>query len=52
MTEVLLDNLPTFADNINNGRNGRFWIGMISPRNELLDRISDKPLPYLQKSDL
>jgi len=43
-TEVLLDNLPAFADNINNGLNGRFWIGMISPRNELLDRISDKPM--------
>ncbi len=43
-TEVLLDNLPAFADNINNGLNGRFWIGMISPRNELLDKLSDNPL--------
>jgi len=43
-TEVLLDNLPAFADNINNGLNGRFWVGMISPRNELVDSISDKPL--------
>jgi len=42
-TEVLLDNLPAFADNINNGKNGRFWIGMISPRNKLLDKLSDKP---------
>jgi sugar lactone lactonase YvrE len=43
-TEVLLENLPAFADNINNGLNGRFWIGMISPRNELVDNLSDKPL--------
>ena len=43
-TEVLLENLPAFADNINNGLSGRFWIGMISPRNDLLDKISDKPL--------
>jgi len=43
-TEILLENLPALADNINNGLNGRFWIGMISPRNELVDRLSDKPL--------
>lgn len=43
-TEVLLDNLPAFADNINNGYNGRFWVGMIAPRNALLDRLSDQPL--------
>jgi len=43
-TEVLIDNLPAFADNINNGLNGRFWVGMLSPRNKLLDKISDKPL--------
>lgn len=43
-TEVLLDNLPAFADNINNGYNGRFWVGMIAPRNALLDRLSNRPL--------
>ncbi|MDH4125050.1 MAG: SMP-30/gluconolactonase/LRE family protein [Gammaproteobacteria bacterium] len=43
-TEVLLDNLPAFPDNINAGRNGRFWIGLIAPRNALLDRYSGKPL--------
>jgi len=42
-TEVLLDNLPAFADNINNGRNGRFWVGLISPRNKLLDDLSNNP---------
>jgi len=43
-TEVLLENLPALADNINNGLNGRFWIGLISPRNKLLDDLADKPL--------
>lgn len=42
-TEVLIDNLPGFPDNINNGLNGRFWIGLVAPRNSLLDRVSDKP---------
>lgn len=46
-TEVVLDNLPAFADNINNGNQGRFWIGLIAPRNELLDRLSGRP--FLRK---
>jgi len=41
--EVVLDNLPGFPDNINNGLNDRFWIGLVSPRNGLLDMLSDKP---------
>jgi sugar lactone lactonase YvrE len=41
--EVILDNLPGFPDNINNGLNDRFWIGLVAPRNELLDGMSDKP---------
>jgi sugar lactone lactonase YvrE len=41
--EVILDNLPGFPDNINNGLNGRFWIGLVAPRNSLLDQLSDKP---------
>ncbi len=42
-TEILIDNLPGFPDNINNGLNGRFWVGLVSPRSELLDRYSDSP---------
>jgi sugar lactone lactonase YvrE len=41
--EVILENLPGFPDNINNGLNGRFWIGLVAPRNELIDALSDKP---------
>ena len=42
-TEVLLDNLPGFPDNLKTGKVGRFWVGLAAPRNQLLDRISGKP---------
>jgi sugar lactone lactonase YvrE len=42
-SEVILDNLPGFPDNINNGRNGNFWIGLVAPRNQLVDDLSAKP---------
>ena len=42
-TEVLLDNLPGFPDNLKTGRSGRFWLGLAAPRNALLDRLADKP---------
>lgn len=46
-TEVILDNLPGFPDNINNGLNGRFWIGLVAPRNKSLDALSGSP--FLRK---
>lgn len=42
-TDVLLDNLPGFPDNLNSGAQGRFWLGLAAPRNHLLDKISDRP---------
>ena len=42
-TEVLLQNLPGFPDNVKNGQNGRFWIGFAAPRNALIDKWSDNP---------
>lgn len=45
--EVIIDNLPGFPDNINNGLNGKFWVGLIAPRNELLDQMA--PKPWLRK---
>jgi sugar lactone lactonase YvrE len=42
-TEILIDNLPGFPDNIKNGINGRFWIGFAAPRNQLIDKLSDNP---------
>jgi len=45
--EIVIDNLPGFPDNINPSENGKFWMGLVSPRNELVDNISDKP--FLRK---
>ena len=42
-TEILLENLPGFPDNLKRGVNDRFWLGLGAPRNQLLDRISSKP---------
>ncbi len=42
-TEVVLDNLPAFPDNITAGMQGRFWVGLIAPRVAALDKLSDKP---------
>ena len=46
-TEVVIDNLPGFPDNINRGDDGRFWIGLVAPRDAKLDGLSDKP--FLRK---
>lgn len=42
-TETILDNLPGFPDNLNRGQDGRYWIGLVSPRAEALDKLSAKP---------
>ena len=42
-TEILIDNLPGFPDNVNPGLDGRFWVGLVSPRSAQLDSLSDKP---------
>jgi sugar lactone lactonase YvrE len=46
-TEVVLENLPGFPDNINRGSDGRFWIGLVAPRDAKLDGLSDNP--FLRK---
>jgi sugar lactone lactonase YvrE len=42
-TEVLLDNLPGLPDNVNNGLNDRFWVGLVVRRNGPLDAMSGQP---------
>ena len=42
-TDVLLDNLPGFGDNLKSGLNGRYWLGFAAPRKAIVDRLSDKP---------
>lgn len=35
--EILIGNLPGFPDNLSTGADGRIWIAIASPRNQLLD---------------
>lgn len=41
--EVLMDNLPGFPDNLSLGTDGLIWVGMVSPRNGLLDALLARP---------
>lgn len=41
--EPLIEKLPGFPDNLSTGLDGRFWVALVSPRNPLLDKLSDKP---------
>ena len=43
ITETIIENLPGFPDNINKGQDGRYWVGLTSPRAEALDNLSGKP---------
>ena len=40
-TEVVLDNLPGFPDNLARSPEGGYWLGLASPRSEALDSLSD-----------
>jgi len=41
--QVVLKNLPGFPDNINNAPDGTFWVGLVSPRNAIMDKLSGQP---------
>ncbi len=41
--ELVIDNLPDFPDNLENGLQGRIWIGLVAPRNALLDHLAGRP---------
>ncbi len=40
---VIIDNLPGFPDNINNAADGTFWVGLVSPRNAIMDKLAGLP---------
>ncbi|MEM7035747.1 MAG: SMP-30/gluconolactonase/LRE family protein [Bacteroidota bacterium] len=42
-SEVFMDNLPGFPNNIVRRENGNFWIGFTTKRNDQLDKVHDKP---------
>ena len=39
----IISSLPGFPDNVNRGKDGTFLAGLTSPRNAIVDRLSDKP---------
>ncbi|THD73762.1 SMP-30/gluconolactonase/LRE family protein [Thalassobius vesicularis] len=41
--ELVIGRLPGFPDNINPAQDGSFWVGLVSPRNALMDKLSDRP---------
>ncbi|MFW6052228.1 MAG: SMP-30/gluconolactonase/LRE family protein [Myxococcota bacterium] len=41
--ETLVDALPGFPDNVSTGMDGRYWVALVSPRNDLLDGLSGAP---------
>lgn len=41
--QIVLDNLPGFPDNINNAPDGTFWVGLVSPRNAIMDNLAGNP---------
>lgn len=46
-SEVFIDNLPGFPDNLSfNGRDG-YWLALFAPRDALLDRVL--PLPWVRR---
>lgn len=42
-TEVFVENLPGFPDNLNKSVNDGYWLGLVAPRNKLLDLMSPYP---------
>ncbi|XGP73901.1 SMP-30/gluconolactonase/LRE family protein [Actinokineospora auranticolor] len=47
-SDVLVDNLPGFPDNISTGTDGLIWIALASPRRRLLDLVLRTP-PAVRK---
>ncbi len=42
-SEVLVDDLPGFPDNITSNRRGAFWLALVTVRNETADWLSPRP---------
>jgi sugar lactone lactonase YvrE len=45
-SEVFMDNLPGFPDNITSNRQGAFWLALLTVRNDAVDRLH--PYPFLK----
>lgn len=40
---TVIENLPGFPDNLSLAPDGHLWLGLVSPRSALLDKLADKP---------
>ncbi len=45
--EIFIDNLPGFPDGISSNGRDRFWLALVTPRDETLDKLL--PHPFLRK---
>lgn len=46
-SDIFLDNLPGFPDNLTSNRQGKFWLALFTVRNDELDWLS--PRPFLKR---
>jgi len=45
--EIFIDNLPGFPDGISSNGRDKFWLALVTPRDEVLDKLL--PHPFLRK---
>lgn len=45
-SDVFIDNLPGFPDNISSNRKGTFWLACFTVRNDIVDRLH--PYPFIK----
>ena len=46
-SEVFIENLPGFPDNVSSNEEGIFWVALFNPRNDFIEMSSNKP--FLRK---
>jgi sugar lactone lactonase YvrE len=43
-SDVFIDGLPGFPDNLSFDGDQRFWVALVSPRNDMLDSLAGRPI--------
>ena len=46
-SEIFIENLPGFPDNVSSSEEGIFWVALFNPRNDFIEMSSNKP--FLRK---
>ena len=46
-SEIFIENLPGFPDNVSSNEEGIFWVALFNPRNDFIEMSSNKP--FLRK---